>query len=120
MTSEIPHDGNERNVTASGGTLDQETTFYRDQATLTTDHTLELPSDNGTYVFDKDPQDSISTNMSDISSFLVGPIFHLPDDTDGSDEMKKLIEQNKIVLLVTLIDNQGNDHFLHYFLDHKQ
>lgn len=116
MAIEIPHDGNEANVTASGGTLDQETTFYRDRATLTTDLTLTLPTDDGDYQFSKDPQDSINADVSDIQSFLVGPIFHLPEDTDGSDEMKKLIEDHTIVLLVTLI-GESDDHFLHFFLD---
>ena len=117
MTRTIPHDGTERNVVASGGTLEQETTFYRDRATLTEDHTLTLPSSAGDYVFSKDSQDSIQAEMSDIESFLVGPIFHLPNDVDGSDEMKQLIEDHRVVLLVTLLEADGTDHYLHYLLD---
>lgn len=116
MVDTIPHDGNEENVTASGGTLDTETTFYRDQATLTTDFTLTLPTDQGDMEFHKDPQDSISVDASDIESFLVGPIFHLPDETDGDNLIEELIEEHKIILLVTLIGEE-NDHFLHFFLD---
>jgi hypothetical protein len=117
MTSIIPHLGGEQDVTADGGTLQQETTFYRNKATLTTDHTLTLPTNRGTYVFTKDPKDSITTSLHQIESFLVGPIFHLPDDTDGSDEMKMLIEKHNVVLLVTLIDTTGEAHYLHYLLE---
>lgn len=116
MVREIPHHGNEQNVTAAGGSLDQETTFYRNEATLTTDFELTLPSDRGDYIFSKDPKDSITTDLSNIDSFLVGPIFHLPEELDREDEMKQLLEENDIVLLVTLIDGD-TEHYLHFILN---
>lgn len=116
--SQIPHKHSEGPVIASGGTLENEVQFDRDKATLSSNHTLHLPSDTGAYVFTKDSKDSISTSMNYIQSFLVGPIFHLPEDTSGSDEMKHLIEKYDVVLLVTLIDENGDDHYLHYVLEY--
>lgn len=118
MDTQIQHESNEPDVHAEGGTIDGEVTFYRNQAVLTTDNRLELPSDNGTYVFKKDPKDSIQEEMDNIRSFLVGPIFHLPEDADGSDkQMYRLITENDIVLIVTLIGEDGTDHYMHYLLD---
>lgn len=118
MSDTIPKELDEQDVTAQGGTLKKEITFYRDEATLTTDHTLKLPSNNGTFVFSKDPKDSIRVNMDEIESFLVGPIFHKPNDPPDGDPMGDLINEHGVVLLVTLIDEHGNNHYLHYLLDH--
>lgn len=118
MDTQIQHEGNEPDVHAEGGTIDGEVIFYRNQAVLNTNNRLELPSDNGTYVFKKDPKDSIDEDIENIRSFFVGPIFHLPDDAGGSDkQMGRLIEENDIVLIVTLISEDGTDHYMHYLLD---
>lgn len=118
MESKILHETTEGPVEAKDGTLDGEVVFYRDKATLTRDNTLSVPTNQQKYVFRKDQNDSISAEMDDIESFLVGPIFHLPDDTQKDDPMQRMIEEHEVVLLVTLIDESDEDHYLHYVLDH--
>lgn len=118
MSELIPHRGGEGSVSAVGGTIDEETTFYRGDSELYTDHTLHLPTTDGEYVFKNAENEELNIDMSNIESFKVGPIFHLPEDLNEDDDMKNLIENNDIVLLITLFGNSGDEHFAHYVLDH--
>lgn len=110
---------NDNLITAEGGTLDEQTNFYREQSVLTYGHTLFLPANNGLYIFEKDEQDSIPVELAQVENFYIGGVFHLPNELNPEDDMKELIEENGLVLLIDLHAEDGEQYHLHYVLEEE-
>lgn len=112
-------------IHASGGTLtdvcdSRVLVFNRQDAYYTIpEEELTVPTSEGDFVFQRDPQDMHGFEVEDIQSFRVGPLFHLPDDEEMSsdDEMAQMIRDYTAVIIAGFTLTNGDVEFVHYVLD---